>query len=501
MASDATQLHEKTKAYDWDFTSVEQKPKFETKYKLPKKGKDPFRLLVRDYMKMEAEKDDRTYGFLDGAIRTREATKMEPRFVELMKMILPILTNAEYQAVAGCGMIISAINNQEMRQGYAAQMLDEVRHAQLEMALRNFYVKHYHDPAGFDLGQVGLYQHPAGLLSIGEFQHFNTGDPLDCIIDLNIVVETAFTNILLVAMPQVAVRNGDNALATTMLSIQSDESRHMANGYGAIMSVLGEPDNVPMINESLERHFWHAHKSLDAAIGWGSEYGAHDRAWSYKDQWDEWVVDDFIGGFVDRLSEFGLTPPSRLAAAAEEVTWTHHTVGQVLSAVWPLNFWRSDAMGPADFEWFENNYPGWSAAYQGYWEAYKELADPAGGHIMLQELPGLPPMCQVCQTPCVIPRLDTNTVRIVELDGQNYALCSEGCEWIFGKWPDAYKDRKQLWERYDGWDLADVVLDLGYVRPDGHTLIGQPLLKMDRFWTIDDIRRLGYEVKNPMLTI
>ena len=191
MASSLIQLHEKTKAYDWLYTSVQQRPKFETKYKLPKKGKDPFRTLVRDYMKMEAEKDDRTYGFLDGAIRTRETTKMDPRFVEVMKVIIPLLTNAEYQAVAGCGMVISTVQNQEMRQGYAAQMIDEVRHAQLEMALRNFYVKHYRDPAGFDIGQRGLYQHPAGLVSIGEFQHFNTGDPLDCIVDLNIEIGRA----------------------------------------------------------------------------------------------------------------------------------------------------------------------------------------------------------------------------------------------------------------------------------------------------------------------
>ena len=47
------------------------------------------------------------------------------------------------------------------------------------------------------------------------------------------------------------------------------------------------------------------------------------------------------------------------------MTWSHHTLGQVLSAVWPLNFWRSDAMVPADFEWFENNYPGWSVGVPG----------------------------------------------------------------------------------------------------------------------------------------
>ena len=103
MTSSLTALHEKTKSYDWDYTSVTPRPKFETKFKLPKKGKDPFRVLIRDYMKMEAEKDDRTHGFLDGAVRMREQGRAEPRFNEIMKPVLPILTNAEYQAVAGGG--------------------------------------------------------------------------------------------------------------------------------------------------------------------------------------------------------------------------------------------------------------------------------------------------------------------------------------------------------------------------------------------------------------
>jgi len=498
MASSLIRLHEKSKSYDWDFTFAAQSPKYETKYKMPKKGKDPFRLLIRDYMKMEAEKDDRTHGFIDGAIRTREATGIEPRFVECMKLTLPDLTNAEFQAVAGCGMIISAVENQELRQGYAAQMLDEVRHTQLEMSLRNYYVKHWRDPAGWDRAQPALYRHPAGLVSIGEFQHFNTGDPLDCIVALNVVLETAFTNILLVATSQVAMLAGDNAFASVMLSIQSDEARHMANGYGSVMSLLAEEDNIPILNQSLERHFWHSHKTLDALVGWTAEYGARERPWSYKAQWEEWVVDDFVGGYIDRLGQFGVEAPTRLSAAANDVNWSHHTLGQVLSAVWPLNFWRSDAMGPADFEWFENNYPGWSAAYQGYWEGYKALADPAGGHIILQELPGLPPICQVCQLPCAMPRLDINEARIIELDGQKYACCSEGCEWILRTWPDAYRQRKQFWTKYHGWDLADMIVDLGLLRADGRTLIGQPLLEMERMWTIDDIRRLEYEVKDPL---
>jgi methane monooxygenase component A alpha chain/propane monooxygenase large subunit len=155
-------------------------------------------------------------------------------------------------------------------------------------------------------------------------------------------------------------------------------------------------------------------------------------------------------------------------------------------------------MGPKDFEWFEKYYPGWHKSYGGYWESYRTLADPAGGHIILQELPGWPPFCQVCQLPCAMPRLDQNEARIVEHEGKKVALCSEGCQWIFENWPQAYASRQQFWERYDGWDLAEVILDLGFVRPDEKTLIGQPTLDLERLWTIDDIRRLKYEIKDPM---
>jgi hypothetical protein len=109
----------------------------------------------------------------------------------------------------------------------------------------------------------------------------------------------------------------------------------------------------------------------------------------------------------------------------------------------------------------------------------------------------LPPFCQVCQLPCLIPRMDQNEARTVVIAGGKFFVCSEGCEWILEKWPTAYCGRKQFWSRYHGWDLADVILDLGYVRPDGKTLIGQPLVAQEVPWTIEDIRRVRYEVKDP----
>lgn len=494
----AKDLHEKSKSYDWEFTVGDSRPKYETKYAIPAKAKDPFRMLVRDYLKSEAEKDERTHGFLEGALRMGGSERLEPRFNECLKLTLPDLTNAEFQAVSACGGIISSVQNQEIRQGYQAQMLDEIRHSQLEMVLREHYQRRAPDTAGWGITPQQLQQHPGGLVSVAEFQHFNVGDPIDCVIHLNVVVETAFTNILLVATPQVAALNGDQALATTFLSIQSDEARHMANGYGTLLAVLSDEKNVPHVNEALERHFWHAHRGLDALVGWQTEYGARQRPWAYKEQWQEWVVNDFVGGYLEKLADLGVEPPTRIQRAAEDLSYLQHTVGVTLAAIWPLNFWRSDAMDARDVDWFEKNYPGWHRTYGGLWERYAELTDPSCGRLLLQDLPELPPFCQVCQLPCLLPHPGASEARVLHIDDAPFAVCSEGCEWILTKWPKAYVGRKQFWSRYHGWDLADVIVDLGYVREDGKTLMGQPLAHQPRLWTLEDIRRLRYEVKDPL---
>jgi methane monooxygenase component A alpha chain/propane monooxygenase large subunit len=492
------QVHEKSKRYDWGFDYAIPNPKYRTRYLIPPRGKDPFRILIRDYMAMENEKDNRVFGALDADVRYKNAEVAEPRWVEAMKFALPAFTDAEYQAVKGAGFLITSVQNQELRQGYAAQMLDEIRHTQLETALRRYYLKNYHDPAGFDIGQRALGNHPIGTLARASFQPFNTGDPIEVAMCLNVVLETAYTNPLVVALPQVAVANGDHALATTFLSIQSDESRHMANGYGTLMCCVTQPDNIAFLNESLERHFWHQHMSMDTLVGVVSEYYSVNRLWRYRDVWEEWVVDDFIGSYMTRLKEFGLRPPRRLPDVARFVDDMHHSAALALAAIWPLNFWRIDPLTERDYEWFENAYPGWHARYGGFWDMYRQMSDPASGQIPMQKLPSLPPFCQVCHVPCVMPRFDQPETRVFEHGGKRYAVCSEGCEWIFRLNPTIYTGCANWWEPWHGMNLADVIEALGYVRPDGKTLMGQPHLGASRMWTLDDIRRLDYVVKDPL---
>jgi len=56
------------------------------------------------------------------------------------------------------------------------------------------------------------------------------------------------------------------------------------------------------------------------------------------------------------------------------------------------------------------------------------------------------------------------------------------------------------WETlYHGWNWADVVSDMGYVRDDGKTMTAQPHLHLGdqkKMWTLDHLRRCP-ELQSP----
>ncbi|MDZ4267113.1 MAG: hypothetical protein U1D00_15700 [Mycobacterium sp.] len=49
--------------------------------------------------------------------------------------------------------------------------------------------------------------------------------------------------------------------------------------------------------------------------------------------------------------------------------------------------------------------------------------------------------------------------------------------------------------------LADFIVQNGFLRSDGTTLIAQPSLDTERMWTIDDVRAWGMEIRDPMPAI
>jgi propane monooxygenase large subunit len=334
--------------------------------------------------------------------------------------------------------------------------------------------------------------------------HFIVGDPIQCAFTLQVVAETAFTNLAFVALPDVAARNGDFTLPTTFLSVQSDEARHISNGYATLLTVLQDDSNAPLIERDLLQAWWINHAYLDSFGSGIMEYTSKDRSdhESYLDKWDRWVRDDWYRSYILKLGKLGLNLPTDMFEHARERIQNGmvHKILMGGAAFWPFNFWRSDPLDERDFEWFEEKYPGWAQDYGPFWQGMGQVCkDPEAYGAFLKQISQEPPApsCWTCLVTCVFP--DDLCHR--EVDGHTRFYCSHECKWLDESNPGRYVGDRNFFDRYHGWELSEIVRDLGFVRPDGKTLVAQPHLDDDFMWTLDDLRKADFELQSPNIVL
>ena len=514
-----TKAHNKIQELSWEPTFATPVKRFPTDYtfeKAPKK--DPLKQVMQSYFPMQEEKDHRVYGAIDGAVRGNMWRQVQPRWMEWQKLFLSIIPFPEISAARAMPLLTQAVPNPEIHNGLALQMIDEVRHSTIQMNLKRQYMKNYIDPAGFEITQKAFHNNYAGTIGRQFGEGFITGDAITAAcIYLQVVAETAFTNTLFVAMPSEAAANGDYLLPTVFLSVQSDESRHISNGFGTLLMALGDERNHQLLERDLRYAWWNNHCVVDAAIGTFIEYGTKDRRKdreSYAEMWRRWIYDDYYRSYLIPLEKYGLTVPHDLVEAAWDRVWNGnyvHKVAQFFATGWPVNYWRIDPMTDDDFEWFEHKYPGWYNEFGKWWEHYSALSEPNGHNPIAFEDTGYvyPHRCWTCMVPVVI----REDIVMDEVDGQVRTYCSETCHWTDKvAFRPTYQGRetpaqgrltgKREWETlYHGWDLADIQKDLGYVRDDGNTLIPQPhvLFDDDKMWTLDHMRGIEFQSPNVLL--
>ena len=127
--------------------------------------------------------------------------------------------------------------------------------------------------------------------------------------------------------------DGDQVTPSVFLSIQSDEARHMANGYSTLAAVVSNPDNLPALQADFDRAFWRQHAFLDPFLGVVYDYFQKNRTTSYQEKWTEWINDDWIGSYIAKLEPFGLNVPVWFEEAKERMKWVGHTAAMVAFAV------------------------------------------------------------------------------------------------------------------------------------------------------------------------
>jgi propane monooxygenase large subunit len=441
---------------------------------------------------------------------------VQPRWVEWMKLFLAIIPFPEISAARSMAMVGRLAPGEELRTGFAMQMVDEFRHSTIQMNLKKWYMENYIDPAGFDITEAAFGKCYASTIGRQFAEGFVTGDAITSAnVYLTVVAETAFTNTLFVAMPSEAARNGDYALPTVFLSVQSDESRHIGNGHSLLMSLINDPDNHLLLERDLKYAFWQNHAIVDAAIGTFVEYGTTDRdknKESYAELWHRWIYEDYYRTYMLPLEKYGIKiHHDDVAAAWDRIVKSNyvHLTAQFFSVGWSVNFWRIEAQTEKDFEWFEHKYPGWYAQFGEYWNWYAKLSEKGQTNILFNSDVGYvyPHRCWSCMVPCLIREDFTYDT----VDGKVFTYCSEQCRWTHkvafaaeyeGRATPAmgrFSGRREWEECYDGWDLADAITDLGFVRGDGKTLVPQPHLHFDdsKMWTLDDVR--GFKLGSPLL--
>src|ERR1700750_1316805 len=359
----------------WTPSYVQEAMTFPTDYKISRVPRDPMKQGLRSYFPMQEEKDNRVYRALDAALVCDMFRNVEPRWIEWMKLFLAIIPFPEISAARSMAMVGRLSPGEELRTGFTMQMVDEMRHSTIQMNLKKWYMENYIDPAGFDITEAAFGTCYAPTIGRQFAEGFLTGDAITAAsIYLTVVAETAFTNTLFVAMPSEAAANGDYLLPTVFHSVQSDESRHISNGYATLLMALSAEGNRQLLERDLRYAWWNNHAVVDAAIGTFIEYGTKDRRKdreSYAEMWRRWIYDDYYRSYLVPLEKYGLTIPHDVVEESWNRIWNKgyvHETAQFFATGWPVNFWRIDGMDDTDFEWFEHKYPGWYDKYGKGWE-------------------------------------------------------------------------------------------------------------------------------------
>src|SRR5947209_1053317 len=312
-----TETHARIAQLGWEPDYHQPAIRYPTRYRFPHKAKDPMKHIMPEYLPMELEKDERVYGGFDAAVRADMPSKAHERWLEILKPFITITNFAEIGAGRCMSMLMSAVPNNELRNGYHVQFVDEIRHTGMQMALARWYAKNVPDPAGWNLGPKGFTNSVLTNPGLNMLSHFIVGDPIQCAFTLQVVAETAFTNVVFVALPDVAARNGDFTLPTTYLSVQSDAARHISNGYATLLTVLQADHNAPLIERELQQAWWINHAFLDVFAGAAMEYFSPDRsdAGSVLGRGDGWIR----AGSVTRRRSAG---PARWRASSTRTSAT-----------------------------------------------------------------------------------------------------------------------------------------------------------------------------------
>ena len=436
---------------DWTLSYVDEKTAFPEQWSgvgpVPKDAwltwDEPYRCTYRDYVSVQREKEA-------GAHAVREALKR----ANLCDRLDPAHTAASHLHMGGTAMIEQmAITLQSRFCRFAPSpawrtmgvygMLDETRHAQLDLAFSHDLLKN--DPR-FDWCNKAFHTNEWGVLAIKNFfdDWMLNANVVEAAIATSLVVEHGFTNVQFVALAADAMAAGDIDFSNLLSSIQTDEARHAQAGFPTLEIMMKhDPERAQRI---FDVAFWRSFRLFQTLTGTAMDYYtplAH-RKQSFKEFMLEWVITQH-----ERVTrDLGLKQPWYWDQFLECLEHGHHAM-HIGTWFWrPTLFWKPNAgVSKAERAWLNEKYPSWEDSWGGLWD---EIIDNVNAGQMEQTYPlTLPALCNITQLP-LGSGWDRHHLKQwkSEYKGRIYNFDSEISKWCFDQEPERYAGHTNIIDRF-----------------------------------------------------
>ena len=406
---------------------------------------EPYKVSYQEYVRIQREKDAGAYSVKAALERNRLFQNADPGWLSILKAHYGAIALGEYGAMSAEARMVRFGRAPGMRNMATFGMLDENRHAQLQL-----FFPHEHCPKDrqFDWAHKAYHSNEWGAIAARHTfdDLFMARSATDIAVMLTFAFETGFTNMQFLGLAADAAEAGDFTFSSLISSIQTDESRHAQIGGPALEVLIGngrKKEAQKLVDMAIAR----AWRIFGVLTGPAMDYYTPltHRKQSFKEFMQEWIV----GQFERSLIDLGLDLPWYWNQMINEFDYQHHAYHM---GVWfwrPTVWWNPAAgMTPDCRDWLEEKYPGWNDTFGKCWDVI--IDNLLAGRPELTAPETLPVVCNMSQLPiCNVPGNGWAVKdHPLDYDGRTYHFNSEIDRWIFQQDPVRYRDHMTLVDRF-----------------------------------------------------
>jgi toluene monooxygenase system protein A len=436
-----------TRQLEWELSYVEGRAAFPEAVSGPwlpdaawQGWDEPYKTSYSEYVRTQHEKEAALRGVREAVGRVEDARRLDPVWLNAVKLHAATLPLAEFAAVVGNLRAARFGRTSAWRSSACFGALDELRHTQIPLLLM-------HDLVAWD-GQFDWTHrlfHSEDWVAIAARHLVDelllTADPIELAVGTNFVFETGFTNLQFVGLASMAHATGDRLFEKMLQSIQTDEARHAQMGF-PVLEVLIAHD--PARAQALvDKWFWRSWLLFAVVTGFAMDYltPLQHRTASFKEFVQEWVLEHFERS----LEQLGLKRPWYWNQFLKAIDHYHHMVYAAAYSYRATVWFDLVLPGPEERRWLAAKYPESWPEFEPVWQRLAERTRAAGPDMEWYSHGNTPiGFCQLCQLVLCGGTPEHNMARVRVSDGETRIFCSEPCEWIFQQEPERYASHRGL---------------------------------------------------------